>query len=525
MDLVEQLAKQASQITMYDIKSYYNHAKNAVLNVSEMEAKVREATNDDSWGASSTLMQEIAQGPGLATDIQGELTDSARVSRLQELTAVGGIVQALTLLEYLVKNGSERVVDDARSHVSTIKMLRSFHYIDEKGKDQGINVRNRAKELADLLGDIERIRQERRKAKQNRNKYSGVAGGSGNMGDYGSSLRSGGGGGGSQSRYGGFGSDSYNYNGGSSGSRGGYSGRDDYDSGDLYRGSGTAGGRAGGSSSAADFDQYDAGDDEEVSASHSSTPSSRPTTRRPAAASTLSATTSRSKAPSAAAKAPAAPAAPKPVVDLFDFDDEVPSPGVPAAAPTSAVAQGANNLVDDDEFADFQAAPTSGFTSSSIAPAQALKPAAGNVFDFLDAVPASNPATSPAPPAYAPAASSGSSASFGAFGGASSSPSSHAAPAKSTPLAQPARPTGTMQNQGQAKPASSGLGGFDDLWNTSLSSAGGSKASGNGSGNKTIAEMEREKTMASLWGSSTTTGGGGSAQQKSGSSGFEDLLG
>lgn len=30
-------------------------------------------------------------------------------------------------------------MDDARSHVSTIKMLRSFHYTDEKGKDQGIN--------------------------------------------------------------------------------------------------------------------------------------------------------------------------------------------------------------------------------------------------------------------------------------------------------------------------------------------------------------------------------------------------
>jgi len=48
-------------------------------------------------------------------------------------------LQALQLLEYLIKHGSERVVDDARSHLSTIKMLRSFHYIDEKGKDQGIN--------------------------------------------------------------------------------------------------------------------------------------------------------------------------------------------------------------------------------------------------------------------------------------------------------------------------------------------------------------------------------------------------
>lgn len=47
--------------------------------------------------------------------------------------------QALQLLEYLIKNGSERVVDDARSHIATIKMLRNFYYVDEKGKDQGIN--------------------------------------------------------------------------------------------------------------------------------------------------------------------------------------------------------------------------------------------------------------------------------------------------------------------------------------------------------------------------------------------------
>ena len=71
------LAKQASQITMYDVKSYIEQAKNMVLNLSEMEAKVAEATNNDPWyvlllsavgqsvdsrGASSTLMQEIADG-------------------------------------------------------------------------------------------------------------------------------------------------------------------------------------------------------------------------------------------------------------------------------------------------------------------------------------------------------------------------------------------------------------------------------------------------------------------------------
>ncbi|CAG8524678.1 10980_t:CDS:2 [Acaulospora colombiana] len=106
------------------------------------------------------------------------------------------IYKALQLLEYLVKHGSERVVDDARAHLSTIKMMRNFAYIDEKGKDQGINVRNRARELAELLSDVDKIRQERKKARANRTKYTGV---SSDTVEYG------------RSRYGGFSSDTYSY--------------------------------------------------------------------------------------------------------------------------------------------------------------------------------------------------------------------------------------------------------------------------------------------------------------------------
>ena len=43
------------------------------------------------------------------------------------------------LLEYLIKNGSERVIDDARAHISMVKVMRNFFYIDDKGKDEGIN--------------------------------------------------------------------------------------------------------------------------------------------------------------------------------------------------------------------------------------------------------------------------------------------------------------------------------------------------------------------------------------------------
>ena len=36
-------------MTFYDLKQLYTQAKNYALNISEIEAKVREATNDDPW--------------------------------------------------------------------------------------------------------------------------------------------------------------------------------------------------------------------------------------------------------------------------------------------------------------------------------------------------------------------------------------------------------------------------------------------------------------------------------------------
>ena len=49
------------------------------------------------------------------------------------------MIQALLLLQYLVRNGSERVVTSAREHVYDLKPLENFQFIDETGKDQGLN--------------------------------------------------------------------------------------------------------------------------------------------------------------------------------------------------------------------------------------------------------------------------------------------------------------------------------------------------------------------------------------------------
>jgi hypothetical protein len=47
--------------------------------------------------------------------------------------------QGLLLLNYLLRNGSERVIESARDHLYDIRQLERFEFIDGVGKDQGIN--------------------------------------------------------------------------------------------------------------------------------------------------------------------------------------------------------------------------------------------------------------------------------------------------------------------------------------------------------------------------------------------------
>ena len=50
-----------------------------------------------------------------------------------------GSPQALLLLEYLIKNGSEQVAREAKVHLLQIKTLKDFQYIDEERKDVGLS--------------------------------------------------------------------------------------------------------------------------------------------------------------------------------------------------------------------------------------------------------------------------------------------------------------------------------------------------------------------------------------------------
>ncbi|KAF2729318.1 ENTH-domain-containing protein [Polyplosphaeria fusca] len=493
------LKDQVSNLTLYDLKAGVRKVQNAVMNYTEMESKVREATNNEPWGASSSIMQEIANGTfnyqtlnEIMPMIYKRFTEKAAEEWRQ-------IYKALQLLEFLIKNGSERVIDDARSHVSLLKMLRQFHFIDQNGKDQGINVRNRAKELAELLGDVERIRAERKKARSNRNKFGGVEGGIGMGGFSGSGGFSGGSGG--SNRYGGFSSEDASF--------GGYTGGVYGDGGGF--GGNTSGGFSDSQQRRDKFEEYDEGDDTDMSSPPRRTEPPRTT-----------ASQARREVKKEEPPKPQEPAA-----DLLSWDDD-PAPASSSAGKQPAASAGNDFGGDDDDFDDFQSA----------APAAPAAPAFRQTAAPMIAAPASTSTITSSTQFAAPQPQSAAQNNNlnDLFATVSPPPAGNklASPPMATPssttssMAQPYRPAGyqatgpnyftSVPLNANAAPSagstpsvmSPGLGGNKPVSAApkaaggdafaSLLGGAGAKKSSTPTQKVTMADMAKQKSSAGLWG-------------------------
>jgi len=374
-------------------------------------------------------------------------------------------------------------------------MLRQFYYIDHNGKDQGVNVRNRAKELAELLSDVDKIRQERKKARQTKAKYVGVEGGgfSGSMG--------------TGRRFGGFGNDSAEFGGSSGGVYG--------DGGGFSARSTTGGFHDDGYSSRSEsrsnqkFEEYDEYDDGGATSSRRPAPSRR---QEPAAA---------------ASKPPPKKKAPELEIDLLGGDD--------SAEPSNGKASASADLgsTADDDFDDFQSAapakpaapsnPMATFTTMTPPPlmssASALslvqpKPVSTNQKSGMDSLVG---ISSPSP-------SAGSSA-FGSptitpvttgsgMGGLASMGAMKPANASFQPV-QPnyftSVPVSTNNTGSKSSPLSSvsstqpkkpGSDAFGSIWNQA--SSGIKKSTTPVSKTPSLQTMAQEKASAGIWGTGAT---------------------
>ncbi len=439
--------------------------------------------------------------------------------------------QALQLLEFLIKNGSERVVDDARSHLSLLKMLRQFHFIDQNGKDQGVNVRNRSKELAELLSDVDRIRAERKKARTNRNKFGGVEGGA-----MGSGLSS-------SSKYGGFGSED-------TGTYGGYSGG-------VYGDGGGFGGNTTGFQDSASrrdrFEEYDEYDEGVVAS---------PARRKPGT--TLESSVKREQ------KKVEPPKKKEPEIDILGFDDDELPPKTPPKEPPLNGKKAIPNAMDDDfgaiqssnagddDFDDFQSA------LPAVQPSQPSIPGLPLPFPLGATSAASNlQSSAPKPGPFSQGAGLNDLVGFSSTTNMTSQPVSSFASQPLNPIQPqpPSRPSGyqatqpnyftsvpavsatsttpsnqpfssnlTFNKPGAAQSTSSAKSGgdaFGSLWSTASASAGIKKPVNPGSQGPNLASMAKEKANAGIWGATPPARNGGPRPGNSGKTGggLDDLLG
>ncbi|XP_074504265.1 clathrin interactor 1a isoform X2 [Sebastes fasciatus] len=162
-------------LNMWKVRELVDKATNVVMNYSEVESKVREATNDDAWGPSGQLMSEISRATFMYEQFP-EVMNMLWARMLRDNKKNWRrVYKSLLLLAHLIRNGSERVVTSTREHLYDLRSLESYHFVDENGKDQGVNVRQKVKEMVDFAQDDERLREERKKSKKNKDKYIGVS--------------------------------------------------------------------------------------------------------------------------------------------------------------------------------------------------------------------------------------------------------------------------------------------------------------------------------------------------------------
>lgn len=117
----------------------------------------------------------------------------------------------MTLIDFLIKSGAEKFIEECRDRLFKIRNLQEYNFY-EGSVDKGSGVREKAKQIVELLASNELIRTEREKARVLRNKLTGIdsrnsISGGGYSGSYGGSGGGGYGGGG-------IGGDSYNSGGG-----------------------------------------------------------------------------------------------------------------------------------------------------------------------------------------------------------------------------------------------------------------------------------------------------------------------
>ena len=85
------------------------------------------------------------------------------------------ITKVVHVIDYLVKNGAPRVIQDIKDDLYKIRQFEHFKYQEGNGPEQGHELRDKVKALVELMNEPGKLQYEREFAKQTREKFIGIA--------------------------------------------------------------------------------------------------------------------------------------------------------------------------------------------------------------------------------------------------------------------------------------------------------------------------------------------------------------
>ena len=126
-------------LSLSSLSDYASYAKNVALTATtlvagtELEKKLTEATSNEPWGASGTMLTEISRATFSYEDFKTIMSFAWK--NLQLSGSLWRVVyKTLNMIDHMVRNGSDRVIEDCRDHLSEIKAKLKFEFVDAEGK-------------------------------------------------------------------------------------------------------------------------------------------------------------------------------------------------------------------------------------------------------------------------------------------------------------------------------------------------------------------------------------------------------
>ncbi|KAF7800098.1 hypothetical protein EIP86_011342 [Pleurotus ostreatoroseus] len=145
------------------VKSTVRACKNVTMGYSSTQKKTRAATSNDPTPPTAREMNELANLSHNNADFIEimEVLDKRLNDRGKQWRHV---FKALSVLEYLMLYGSDNVARYCADNLYEVKTLREFQYIDDNGIDQGMHVRQVAKDITNLVLNPQSLQNKRRRS-------------------------------------------------------------------------------------------------------------------------------------------------------------------------------------------------------------------------------------------------------------------------------------------------------------------------------------------------------------------------